>query len=85
MRRLAASSFADQFILKGGILFYGFFRTSGRVTRDMDFPARAISNDADELKTAFETILHAETDDGLIFNLDTLSVEAIDGDTAYIG
>ncbi len=85
LRRLAASSFTDQFILKGGILFYGFFRTSGRVTRDMDFLAHAISNDTDRLKTVIKTILNKEIDDGLIFDLDALSVKAIDEDTEYIG
>ena len=51
----------------------------------MDFLAHAISNDTDRLKTVIKTILNKEIDDGLIFDLDALSVKAIDEDTEYIG
>lgn len=85
LHRLAVSSFTDQFILKGGILFYGFFRTTGRATRNMDFWARAIYPDTEKLETVIKTILSTEIDDGLFFNSDTISIEPINEEIEIIG
>ena len=42
--RLSKSDYKDQFILKGGILFYGKHQNNARTTKDIDFLATKISN-----------------------------------------
>jgi predicted nucleotidyltransferase component of viral defense system len=45
LRRLSASSYRDQFILKGGLLLHCLSESSSRTTKDIDLLGRAISND----------------------------------------
>lgn len=44
LRRLSKSSYAENFVLKGGLLIYMLSGFQGRATVDMDFSMRAIEN-----------------------------------------
>ncbi len=69
--RLSVSEYADRFVLKGGILLYALFGSEfPRVTRDIDFLAQHISNDAQSMKEVFQKVFSIEEDDALKFDID---------------
>lgn len=73
--RISTSSYAEYFILKGGIFLYALFGGEyARATIDIDLPAQHIPNDADKMKKVFKDIFSIECDDALRFDLDTLEV-----------
>ena len=76
--RISISKYANHFVLKGGIFLYALFdKNYLRATTDIDLLARKISNSEREMKTVFEEIFSQELDDGLVFDLDSLSVTSI--------
>lgn len=84
--RISISPYADHFVLKGGILLYAVFsRKYERITTDIDFLARRISNSAEEMKTVFRNIFAQREDDALVFDLDSLAVEDITEFREYHG
>ena len=73
--RLSISDYAERFTLKGGILLYGLFREDfSRSTTDIDLLGMHISNEAENMKSVFETIFSIPCDDPLVFKLDSLKV-----------
>jgi hypothetical protein len=83
LARLVASPRADQFVIKGGILLAAFGER--RPTRDVDLQAQDLDNDADEVRSAVCNIAGVELDDGIIFDVDAASAEAIRDEDAYVG
>ena len=84
--RLSVSPYVEHFTLKGGIFLYALFEGDyARSTTDIDFLAEQISNDKNELKKVFTEIFQIETDDPLVFDLDTLRVERITEFKEYHG
>ncbi len=81
--RLSQSSHRDQFVLKGGVLLAAY--DSRRATRDIDFVARAIQNDAEEVMSLVEEIMRQPVDDGITFNAGTLSAQTIREADEYSG
>ena len=76
--RISISKYAEHFVLKGGIFLYALFdKNYLRATTDIDLLARKISNSEREMKMVFEEIFSQELDDGLVFDLDSLSVTSI--------
>ena len=76
--RISISKYANHFVLKGGIFLYALFdKNYLRTTTDIDLLARRISNSDVEMKKVFEDIFSQELDDGLTFDLDSLSVTNI--------
>lgn len=76
--RISISKYANHFVLKGGIFLYALFdKNYLRATTDIDLLARRISNSDVEMKEVFEDIFSQELDDGLVFDLDSLSVTNI--------
>ena len=76
--RISVSKYAEHFILQGGIFLYGIFnRNYERVTTDIDLLARRISNRREEMKAVFLDIFAQDTEDGLTFDLASVSVENI--------
>ena len=52
--RISVSNYSEHFVLKGGIFLYAMYdRNYERVTTDVDFLARRISNGGDEMKSVF--------------------------------
>ena len=84
--RLSVSEYADRFVLKGGILLYDLFGNDfPRVTRDIDFLAQRISNEADSMKQVFQKVFSIEADDALRFDIDNIHVENITEFKEYHG
>lgn len=71
--RLTRTPHAEDFILKGGILLaaYGFRRP----TKDADANAVNVDVTVDHLTNVVRDIAEVSVDDGVIFNLDTISVQ----------
>jgi len=82
--RLSISDQRDRFILKGGMLVTLWIEGGNRETRDADFLVYG-DTDAAKLTTAFAEILAIETDDGLVFDIDSLKAAAIREETEYGG
>jgi hypothetical protein len=75
LARLAESTYASQFALKGGMLLPVY--DSRRPTRDIDLHGVAISNDIDHLSTVVTTIAAIALDDGLIFDIVNIRAQPI--------
>ncbi|MDR6685485.1 hypothetical protein J2Y41_001040 [Arthrobacter sp. 1088] len=83
LARLAASEFAGDFVLKGGVLMAAF--AERRPTRDIDFAARGFANDIPAVEKRVRSILAIPGSDGLEFDEDSVSGEQIRDDTDYNG
>jgi len=83
--RLSLSKYADQFILKGGLLLLCLDMPHTRPTIDIDFLAQRIKNKTDELKRVFKEILHIESDDGILFESNSVQAEEIKEGAEYQG
>lgn len=84
--RISVSPYADHFVLKGGIFLYAIFdRKYERATTDVDFLARRISNSAEEMKTVFREIFAQDTDDVLVFDIDSITADDITEFKGYHG
>ena len=84
--RISVSPYAGHFVLKGGIFLYAIFdRKYERATTDVDLLARRISNSAEEMKTVFRDIFAQNTDDALVFDLDSITAEDITEFKEYHG
>ncbi len=74
--RISVSPYASHFVLKGGIFLYAIFdRKYERATTDVDLLARRISNSAEETKAVFRNIFALDTDDALVFDLESITAE----------
>lgn len=79
--RLAASSFRDNFILKGGLLISSMIGIGERTTMDMDTTARGIQMEEDEIVSAVKEIIAMDVGDGISFEFQ--KIEPIRKDDAY--
>lgn len=57
LRRLQKSKYADNFVLKGGLLIYSITDFDSRVTVDVDFLLQRIPNTPEKLKDVLEEII----------------------------
>lgn len=84
--RISTSPYAGHFVLKGGIFLYAIFdRKYERATTDVDLLARRISNSAEEMRTVFRDIFSQDTDDALVFDLDSITAQDISEFKEYHG
>lgn len=84
--RLSVSTYADKFILKGGLLLFSMTNFQTRPTKDIDFLARQISNDMEQLKDAFQRVSQISNPiDGVIFDEENITAERITEDADYQG
>lgn len=84
--RISISSYAEQFVLKGGIFLYAIFdRNYERATTDMDLLARRLSNSREEMETVFKAIFSQNVGDALVFDTDSVTVEDITEFKEYHG
>jgi hypothetical protein len=81
--RLLHSNFAENFVLKGGVLLAAL--DARRPTRDIDLSARALDNDAAATLEVIRKISAITLDDGLIFDSAGATAEAIREDDNYSG
>lgn len=81
--RLARSRYADRFVLKGGVLLAAL--GVRRPTRDIDFSADDLSNEADSVLRIAREIAGVALDDGLVFDTATATAETIRDEDQYSG
>lgn len=84
LARLAQTPHADDFILKGGILLavYGVRRS----TKDIDAEAVAASVKAEHIEQVVRDVAAIATaDDGIVFDLDSMTVQVIRDQAEYPG
>jgi len=61
LRKLAASKYADNFVLKGGLFIYTLTNFESRATVDVDFLMRGLNNDLARMDEIIEEILAVPT------------------------
>lgn len=84
LARLARSPYADQFVLKGGMLLAAF--DARRPTADADALARHMANDQNTILARVVEIAHFPDDDGGVeFLSDTATARTIRDDALYAG
>jgi hypothetical protein len=85
LARLAISSHAERFILKGGLLLHAL--DARRPTVDADLLARQIANDVDAVAARVTEIaqIGLDDDDGVVFLPETIVAEVIREDALYAG
>jgi len=83
--RLSISQYADNFILKGGLLLYTMLGNDARATKDIDFLAMQLKNTPSELINIFRKVCAVKADDAISFDLDSITAERIKEDTDYKG
>ena len=85
LHRLASSTHASQFVLKGAALFVIWTGRSHRATRDIDLLGFGQPTEA-RVRAIFEEVLGRELpDDGVVFDLPSLVVGPIREDQRYGG
>lgn len=84
MYRLGASEYANDFLLKGGLLFWVWQQNFHRPTQDMDLLGFG-SDDIAVLKTQFTSIIQVACDDGVEFKPSELDASTIKADAKYQG
>lgn len=82
--RLSRSEHADQFLLKGALLFTLWYDMPHRPTRDTDLLGFGPS-DLESIGGMFREIAGLEVDDGIRFDPATVSVEEIRKEAGYFG
>ena len=84
LARLARSPYANQFVLKGGMLLAAF--DARRPTADVDALARHIANDQNTILARVVEIAHLPDEDGGVeFLADTATARTIRDDALYAG
>ena len=82
--RLSRSPLKENFILKGGLLLVGMGLPMARTTRDIDFLG-LFPRDIDVVGASIREIGNVALDDGLVYEFDDLSIEAMVEDAEYPG
>jgi len=83
--RLSKSIYANNFILKGALLFVAHRINTLRPTRDIDFLGNSISNDNKDIEIAIKQILKTDFNDGIRFDTNSINSESIVEDGNYKG
>jgi predicted nucleotidyltransferase component of viral defense system len=82
--RLSVSQHSNAYVLKGGLLVTLWTGDANRVTRDADFLGFG-SESGERLISEFFEILSQDADDGLVYDVDNLTYQAIRGNQQYGG
>lgn len=83
--RLSRSEYVGKFILKGGLLLYGWNVPLRRPTRDIDFRGYLENNEKVVLRAMQDVIKEPVTEDGIVFDIKTMQVEQTQIDADYEG
>ena len=84
MYRLSISEHNDQFMLKGGLLFWVWSGDFHRPTQDMDLLGFG-KVDIEHIQQAFTEIINIDCDDGLVFDTASLKAKDIKEEAQYQG
>lgn len=82
--RMSRSPLKEKFVLKGGLLLMDMGLPMARTTRDIDFLGLG-SKDTEAIGASIREIGSMSFDDGLVYESDPMSIEAMAEDTEYPG
>lgn len=82
--RLSQSRYADQFLLKGALLFTLWYDMPHRSTRDADLLGFG-PGDLESIATTFRHIAGIAVEDGIFFDPESVSISEIRKDAGYAG
>lgn len=82
--RLSQSRHANNFVLKGALLFSLWYGTPHRPTKDADLLGFG-ADDADTLRTTFTEVCALDVDDGVRYDTESMRIEPIREDNVYGG
>lgn len=86
LRRLEKSKYAENLVLKGGLFIYSVTDFDSRVTVDVDFLLRKVSNTPEQLKKVLEEIITTPTgNDFVTFEITDIAPIAVAKKYAGIG
>ena len=86
LRRLEKSMYAENLVLKGGLLIYSITDFDSRVTVDVDFLLRKVPNTPEQLKPVLEEIIGTPTgNDFITFEIKNIAHIAVAKKYAGIG
>ena len=86
LRRLEKSKYAENLVLKGGLFIYSLTDFDSRVTVDVDFLLRKMSNTPEQLKAILEEIVATDTgNDFITFEIKDVAPIAVAKKYAGIG
>ncbi len=83
LARLASSMYAEDFVLKGGVLMAAF--AARRPTRDIDLAASGFANDVPGVERRVRAIIAQDLGDGLTFDPESIAGEPIRDEAGYSG
>jgi hypothetical protein len=83
LHRLTQTAHADDFVLKGGILLTAY--DVRRPTKDLDAEAVSASVTAEHISQVVHDAAEISTEDGIVFDLDSISIQKIRDDAEYSG
>lgn len=83
--RLSKSRYVDKFVLKGGLLIYGWNIPLRRPTRDIDFRGYLDNSEKAVLQAIKDIIKESVPEDGLVFDTKTINIEQTQIDADYEG
>ncbi|ANO51891.1 hypothetical protein BA177_12375 [Woeseia oceani] len=82
--RLSCSTHQGSFVLKGALLFRAWNVADGRATRDIDLLA-FVDNAPENLSAIFREVCMIESEDGLVFDPDSIDARTIKESADYEG
>ncbi len=83
--RLSISPYRSAFVLKGALLFLVYEMPFFRPTKDVDFLVRSRSKNMGTIKGMIQDIARMDTEDGVRFFPESVSLEGVMGDANYEG
>lgn len=83
LARLTGSRFAEQLVLKGGVLLAAF--DERRPTRDIDLQAQVVENDIEAIRATACEIAAITLEEGVIFDVESATAEEIRDEEIYSG
>jgi predicted nucleotidyltransferase component of viral defense system len=82
--RLSQSKYADEFVLKGALMFLVWTDEPYRPTRDLDLLGLG-ENSSSRLTTVFRALCNMKQNDGLVFKPESITAEEIRAQQEYEG
>jgi hypothetical protein len=82
---LSTSPYADDFMLKGGLLLYAIFQKDARAAKDVAFLGRGIADAPERAARIFSEIARMPSDDAILFDEASISAHRIREGADYEG
>lgn len=84
LRKLSASDYSDNLILKGGMFIYTLTEFDSRPTRDIDFMLRNLQGSLENIESTMKKICTVDTGNDFI-TIEVVSTEQINVEKKYPG